>query len=94
MTPHATHDITSSQTNGDMSNDSAPLTNGETPRSRALSVCTRTAYLSSMSFYNTSQHNTTTTNSDHEDQSINGYRGFIILEDCVTLNAGVRSALV
>jgi len=36
MTPHATQDTTS-QTNGDMSNDSAPLTNGETPRSRALS---------------------------------------------------------
>lgn len=34
MTPHATE----AQTNGDMSNDSAPLTNGETPRSRALSV--------------------------------------------------------
>jgi len=33
MTPHATE----AQTNGDMSNDSAPLTNGETPRSRALS---------------------------------------------------------
>lgn len=37
MTPHATQDTTSSQTNGDMSNDSSPLTNGETPRSRALS---------------------------------------------------------
>ncbi|KAF2028280.1 hypothetical protein EK21DRAFT_114051 [Setomelanomma holmii] len=37
MTPHATQDTTSSQTNGDMSNNSASLTNGETPRSRTLS---------------------------------------------------------
>ncbi|KAF2823086.1 hypothetical protein CC86DRAFT_372805 [Ophiobolus disseminans] len=34
MTPHATEDP---QNTGDMSNDSAPLTNGETPRSKALS---------------------------------------------------------
>lgn len=37
MTPHAAQDTTSSNTNGNMSNDSARLTNGETPRSRALS---------------------------------------------------------
>lgn len=41
MTPHATAEP---QTNGDMSNHSAPLTNGETPRSRVLSV--RSAALS------------------------------------------------
>jgi hypothetical protein len=38
MTPHATEDTSSPQKNDNMSNDSAPLTNGETPRSRALSV--------------------------------------------------------
>lgn len=35
MSPHAEEPTT----NGDMSNDSAPLTNGETPQSRVLSVC-------------------------------------------------------
>jgi hypothetical protein len=38
MTPHATEDTNAHQTNGNMSNDSAPLTNGETPRSKSLSV--------------------------------------------------------
>jgi hypothetical protein len=38
MTPHATDDTNHSKTNGNMSNDSAPLTNGETPRSKSLSV--------------------------------------------------------
>lgn len=36
MSPHAEE----STTNADMSNDSAPLTNGETPQSRVLSVRT------------------------------------------------------
>lgn len=35
MAPHATQDMTNSES---MSHDSAPLTNGETPRSKALSV--------------------------------------------------------
>jgi hypothetical protein len=40
MTPHANEDTTSALKTDNMSNDSAPLTNGETPRSRALSVRT------------------------------------------------------
>jgi hypothetical protein len=38
MTPHANEDTTSNQKTDNMSNNSATLTNGETPRSRALSV--------------------------------------------------------
>jgi len=37
MTPHATEDTNASKSHGTMSNDSAPLTNGETPRSKSLS---------------------------------------------------------